>query len=63
MTVLELAGLLGRLDPEFSHEDLRDMLWLAPHLDPPGRRSRNRGRPSRRPGEGPRPASGPSQSS
>jgi hypothetical protein len=36
MTMPELAGLLDSLDPECSDEDLRDMLWLAPHLDPPG---------------------------
>lgn len=33
MTVQQLAGLLSGLWEDFGHEDLRDMLWLAPHLD------------------------------
>ncbi len=32
MTVQQLAGLLSGLWEDFGHEDLRDMLWLAPHL-------------------------------
>ncbi|MGH3273917.1 MAG: SAV_2336 N-terminal domain-related protein [Streptosporangiaceae bacterium] len=35
MTVQRLAALLSHLDPEFSGDDLCDMLWLAPHLEAP----------------------------